>query len=305
MRKILLISLFCFFLYNSLAQSWGTIGTTWHTGIVESFFSTNQGYILSTIVADTIILTQPCKIVKSEKYYSTGQLAAIDTAFLYEENNIIHHYRSGQFYTLYDFNALPGDTWQISVPYPSPFTGVSGNSPDTIVTIVVDSVLTTLISGQIKKIFYVHSVNNDWFFANPIIEDIGSSGGLYPFIYLWMDIDIPYLRCYSDSLISYNVSPSYVCDTLINSINDDAFKRNYFSVYPNPVSDNIYILTYPNELKFYEVTVVDLYGQKWELQIFTDDNGLYQFDLSFLKRGFYLLILRSFKVHTSIKFIKL
>ena len=55
MRKILLISLLLFS-STAFAQTWGTHGTTWYTGILESFFSANQGYIQTIIIGDTTLL---------------------------------------------------------------------------------------------------------------------------------------------------------------------------------------------------------------------------------------------------------
>jgi len=87
---------------------------------------------------------------------------------------------------------MPGDTWQISVPYPSPYILVSLTSPDTIVTIIVDSVSSKIINGSSRKLQYVHSKNNDWYYFNPIIEGIGSTGGLFPYLYDWQDYDLPF-----------------------------------------------------------------------------------------------------------------
>ena len=173
------------------AQSWLSRGAKWHTGIIESFFSINQGYIRSTVIGDSIIMGQNTRIIISERFSSQNQLSGTDTSFFYDTNGKIYHYRSGQFYKLYDYNLMPGDTWQISVAYPSPFATISITSPDTIVDIVVDSTGYQMIDGQSRKLQYVHSVNNNWYFLNPIIEGIGSSGGFFPFIYDWLDNDIP------------------------------------------------------------------------------------------------------------------
>jgi hypothetical protein len=75
---------------------------------------------------------------------------------------------------------------------------------------------------------------------NPIIEDIGSAGGLFPYIYDWMDFEIPFLRCYSDSISQYNTDPNLPCDTLLNSM-DDFAANNFVDIilYPVPVNDRL------------------------------------------------------------------
>lgn len=105
---------------KSFSQSWLPHEATWHTGIVESFFSPNQGFIVSTVIGDSTILTKPTRLIQSNHYNSQNLLTNVDTSFMYDENGKIYHLANGQFYKLYDFNLMPGDTWQISVPYPSP-----------------------------------------------------------------------------------------------------------------------------------------------------------------------------------------
>ena len=154
----------------SFSQNWLPNGAIWHTGIIESFFSTNQGYIFSSIVGDSTLLSKGTRIILSNHYDSRGILIKSDTNYMYEDTGKIFNFTSGQFYKLYDYNLMPGDTWQISVPYPSPYIVISMTSPDTVVTIKVDSISSTLIDGQLRKLQYVHSINNDWYFLNPAAE---------------------------------------------------------------------------------------------------------------------------------------
>ena len=87
---------------------------------------------------------------------------------------------------------------------------------------------------------YVHSDSNDWYFLNPIIEDIGSFGGLFPYIYDWLDFNIPLLRCYSDSLFHYETGIISQCDTILNSV--DEFGGDNFAevvLYPIPVNERL------------------------------------------------------------------
>ncbi len=299
MRKILLISLLLFS-STAFAQTWGTYGTTWSTGILESFFSANQGYIQTIIIGDTTLLTQQCKILQSNHYNSSGQLVLVDTAFLYKSNNKIFCYLTNTFYTLYDFNASVGDTWQTIAPYPSPFSS-SGNPPDSMVTIVVDSTSNTSINGQIKKVLYVHSAYNDWFFLNPIIEDIGSAGGLYPYIYGWMDNDIPYLRCYTDSSIFYQRNINFPCDTLINDIPENEIIG--MIVYPNPAHDQLKI-SFLNKHFQFQITILDSQGRECLRRKVQSGKQDIELDVQSLAAGFYSCILFNEHFKRIVKIIK-
>ena len=282
MRKILLISLL-FFSNEAFAQSWGTHGTTWYTGILESFFSANQGYIISTIIGDSTIITKPSKLIQSYHYNSNNNLSNIDTMWMYEDSGKVYHFATGQFYKLFDLNLMPGDTWQISVPHPSPFIVITMTSPDTVVTIMVDSVSSTIIDGQMRKLQYVHSINNDWYFLNPIIEGIGSSGGFFPYIYDWQDNDIPFLRCYTDSSIFYQRNINFPCDTLINDIPENEIIG--MIVYPNPVHDLLKI-SFLNKHFQFQITILDSQGKECLQRKINYDSDI---DLSSFSRGIYIM----------------
>ena len=271
---------------TSSAQ-WAPIGSSWHTGIIESFSSSNQGYIATNSIGDSVINFKNCKLMQSTHVNSSGQVTIVDTAFMYTDSGRVYDYKYGSFYLLYDFSLNQGGVWQTIAPYPSPFT-LSGNPPDTIVNILVDSVSYRTISGISKKIMYVHSISNDWYFLNPIIEDIGSSGGLYPFIYDWSDFEIPLLRCYNDSNIQYQVDPNFSCDSILNEVNDSKTEvLNEIRVFPNPASDFIFFnLHRKDEVKYFliynELGVLTHIGNSEEIV-----NGIFVGDYS---SGMYCIV---------------
>lgn len=257
MKKNLIPFLIVFFFKasNSLAQ-WAPLGATWHTGIIESFSSINQGYIRMICIGDTTIGSQNCRILESAHVNHLGQTTIVDTAYLYSDSGKVYKYRYGSFYTLFDFSLTPGQSWQTIAPYPSPFT-LSGNPPDTIVQIIVDSISSLVISGVTKKLLYVHSVANDWYFLNPIIEDIGSMGGLHPFIYDWMDVEIPFLRCYNDSTIQYQVDAGTSCEMLLNNVLENV-NAPIVRVFPIPSDNYLNIDFGQNEKEIFFVIINEL-----------------------------------------------
>jgi hypothetical protein len=274
--------------FNTYAHSWAPIGAMWHIGIIESFCCPNQGGITITSVSDSVILSKNCKVLISEYKNSNSVIYNIDTAYQYDSNGVIYEYINYQFYTLFDFSANAGDTWNTLVPYPSPFT-MSGNSPDTIVTIVVDSVSSMLINGQNHKLLFVHSQNNDWYFSNPIIEGIGSRGGLHPFIYDWMDAEIPFLRCYSDSTINYIIQ--FPCENIVNGIEKLA-KSTPELIFPNPCNNKLTIIN--EETGFTRIKINDLYGKLLKEEGFKSINS-YTLNLEDLLEGIYLISILNYK----------
>ncbi len=290
-KKIFYVWVFALMLVTEgNAQIWAPTGSVWHYGILESFFSQNQGYLKVESIGDTSIQGQQCKILHKTRYNaSTHMLTDEGNDYMYSLNDKVFHFMNDTFYTLYNFNAMPGDTWTVAVPFPSPFASL--NPPDTLVKIVVDSVSTITIQSQILRTLYVHSDSNDWYFLNPIIEGIGSMGGMFPFIYDWMDDNIPFFRCYVDTSFFYQRNLAYPCDTVIDKLDESSFYET-FDVFPNPATNYFMIkmgipkLNYSTaslrifdefgrEVIFKKITIEEImYGIKINSETFGD--GIYQ-----------------------------
>ena len=257
--KNISLALLIFICYEkSIAQTGLPQGATWHIGIIEGISSSNQGYALYVVDGDTIIQSTDANIIRFAKYNSQYQQIDSGNAYFYADSSRIYHYYVNDFYKLYDFNLMPGDSWEIVVPYPSPYTGITFNSLDTIVTVIVDSIGTININGQTRKLQYVHSDSNDWIFLNPIIEGIGSIGGIFPAIFGWQDYDLPYLRCYNDSIIYFNAHSGFACDSIINSAFISEDNETNINVFPNPAKDIFNISS--NEHRNMTLSIIDNLG---------------------------------------------
>lgn len=300
-KVILSILFFVFLIAKTFSQNSLPNGATWHTGIIESFFSFNQGFIISTVFGDSTIQTKPSRLIQSYHYSSNNNLSIVDTMWMYEDSGKVYHFATGQFYKLFDFNLMPGDTWQISVPYPSPYIVITMTSPDTVVIIMVDSVSSTIIDGQTRKLQYVHSINNDWYFLNPIIEGIGSSGGFFPYIYDWQDYDIPFLRCYTDSSIFYQRNIDLPCDTFINDIPENEIIG--MIVYPNPVYDRLKISLLTNHSQF-QIIILDSQGRECLRRKVQFGEKNIELDVQSLVAGFYSCIFLNEHFKRIVKIIK-
>lgn len=300
-RIPLFIAMTFFVSIKCFSQTWLPQGATWHTGVIESFSSPNQGYIASSVVGDSTILSIQTRLIQSNQFSSHNQLIQTDTMYMYENGGRIFHFTTGQFYKLYDFNLMPGDTWQVSVPFPSPYTAISMTSPDTLVTIIVDSVSTTMINGHQRKLQYVHSKNNDWYFFNPIIEGIGSAGGFFPFTYDWQDNDIPFLRCYNDSLIFYQANSNFPCDTLIDDVSEPDISQ--VVLFPNPAHDQL-IVSYESTQPLIQISIFDCQGREWIRQTNSDIEGKEIVNISQLSPGYYFCEISNKYFKRIIKIIK-
>jgi hypothetical protein len=257
-------SLFFIFFFQTVfqlsvySQQWAPTGCVWHYGMIESYFAGDQGYLRVESIGDTVIHGQQCKILHKTRYDAYWHtLTDEGNDYMYSSNDVVYHFMNDTFYTVYDFNAMPGDTWTVAVPSPSPWF-----STDTLVKIIVDSVSTITIQNQILKSLYVHSDSNEWRFLNPIIERIGSMGGMFPFIYGFMDMDIPFFRCYADTSIFYNRNPSQPCDTVIDDLPEFP-EASDFSIYPNPSSGNWHIKVPVSSMYLHRtfIRVYNAYGQ--------------------------------------------
>lgn len=298
MKKYLVTILVLFFTLQITQAQWAPNGATWHTGIIESFSSSNQGYIKTILVGDSLVGSHVCKMLESTRINYLGQTTSVDTAYMYYDSGRVYNYRYGSFYTLFDFSLSPGQSWYTIAPYPSPFT-LSGNPPDTIVQIYVDSVSSQVISGITKKLLYVHSVSNDWYFLNPIIEDIGSMGGLHPFIYDWMDVEIPLLRCYNDSAIQFQVDASISCELLINDISENGIEP-IARIFPNPTDHYLKIefSTLKKDLRF---IIINQNGQT--VYKGNGSNNGESVDVGNLPSGMYSIVIFSDEKTSSANFI--
>jgi hypothetical protein len=287
------------FIHNlCIGQNWAPIGAKWHIGLIESFFSPNQGYIIVESIGDTVISGKNCQILSQTRYYSNGNISNLGSLYMYEDSGKVFNYFVNDFYTLYDFNAQPGDTWSVVVPYPSPFSQ-GPNPPDSIVTIVVDSISTTMISGQNLKTLYVHSDSNDWYFLNPIIENIGSRSGLFPYIYDWMDSDLPFLRCYEDATLNFQQNPTVDCDLLITST-IDVHDQKSLTLSPIPFKEHLIIHNGYNE--DFAVEVIDMNG-KIVNRFSQSRTSQLEINMMFLQKGFYVFRFTSTATLQKYKFL--
>ncbi|OFX38890.1 MAG: hypothetical protein A2X08_02670 [Bacteroidetes bacterium GWA2_32_17] len=283
------------------------IGAKWYYGVDENPMSPpphNIGYLKIESIKDTTILGIPSKVL--QKTYFSSDRDTIDRGIeiMYSDSSKVYHYLYDQFYVLYDFSLLPGDTFKIKEPY---FTDTS---PDTTITLVVDSNSIKIVDTFVLKVQYNHVIFGPysgvpWFTSGEVIERIGDIFYMFPNNGLACDAaNCPYLHCYSDSNIFYNKYPQMSCDTIIINFIDESSLNNNFIIYPNPVQENIYIQNNYTLKMSYEISIFNLLGE----QIFFEPNVVNStqlIELAGLKNGIYFIRIRSKEYSSIKKFIKI
>ncbi len=143
-----------------VAQTWAPTGAVWHYNYSNE---TTSGYLKIESLGDTIIQSKMCKILQKTRVSNNGFSLDIDTVdfgqdYMYQEDNVVYRYKSGQFFMLYDFNASVSDSWIISSNENIEFLC------DSIGLLVVDSVSSISQNGFNLNVVFLNSPDSsDWF----------------------------------------------------------------------------------------------------------------------------------------------
>lgn len=243
MKKILpiiIISIISIQLFSQ-TNNFAPIGTRWHYDDYNNSCPTfpDCGYFMVESIKDTIVLGQNCRILKES--YFTPYIDIADTSYIvYENLGIVYLFNNGQFNTLYNFNAVAGDTIKV---FEGPFFGYYSFSDYEFsdFTYIIESVETVTVDGQDLICQTAKSFDTElgWGYGqSKIYEKIGSLGLL-----LGNPNIIPiefgsFLRCYEDGDLSYHDS-GYLNDCDFISSVDNPLPE-YFSIHPMPVTDFVH-----------------------------------------------------------------
>ncbi|MDT8412890.1 MAG: T9SS type A sorting domain-containing protein [Vicingaceae bacterium] len=248
LRYHLFIFIFLFITVTNYGQDFAPVGATWHYSYTETSPPFNQSYILIESVKDTIILGKNAKKLSQTHYQSSSNSIFLGYEFIYSDSNKVYLYKYNKFNLLYDFNAVQGDTIFVIEPL---FMNCGGNG-DTLIPFLVDSVKLINISGFQKKIQFVTNLEIGWNFGEKFIESIGSNYFLFPTDCV-APPHIDSIRCYSDSLLSYQLVND--CEEIITSIKENTTNLNQY-----PLQTTVYNTLILPDIKG-EVTIYDIQGK--------------------------------------------
>jgi len=212
LRYHLFILIFLLITVTSFFQNFAPVGAKWHYSFPE-FSSPNQGYILLESIKDTTVFGKNAKKLNTTHFSPASSPIALQSEIIFSDSNKVYLFVYNQFRLLYDFNANQGDTIFVIEPY------YSGNNLDTLIPILVDSTKNETIGGVSKKVQYITSLEPSWYFGFKIIQNIGSDNYLLPNFAAVDPAPGPF-RCYSDSLLSYQLVND--CEELITNIDENA-----------------------------------------------------------------------------------
>ncbi len=283
MRLKLLLNLPLLFIYvRSFSQIWCYPGATWHYTHYNSMASM---YTKHEYVYDTIISTKLCNKITyyTQGYGTSGPIAYFSTPiFTHINGNVIYikDQFTSNFDTLFNYGAVPGNTWLLA--------------PKSVST-CISSKATVADTGH----FYIQSQYLKWLkvnvngvinFTDTIVERIGS---LNRYFYFFGDVcpTAPDqdkggpLRCYDDNQIigykRYSAPCNYFYSPTSIQLNNSS--ENKFTVYPNPTETaiNIYV---SEKLMDSEIEIINFIGQTIAVLPYTN-----HINISTLSEGSYFL----------------
>lgn len=243
-KHILLFILSCFVL-NNFAQTtpWIQSGATWYYQWDCDFMIRNNKI---EYTHDTILYGKTCQVLKTTQSNYTASppigLISIQVSenYTYSNGDTVFYLVDTSFTILYNFGALPGETWDL---------GVDSNATDCTNSIVkVDSISSTIIASNPHRVLYVSdSANSPVVISGTIIEHIGSMTYLFPTVRVCdssavVDYCLISFACFSDSLENYSVIPPGECENPYHvGINEQNPYSNKILISPNPAYDQIYV----------------------------------------------------------------
>lgn len=285
MRRFLLLIQFISFISFLKAQNWAASGAVWHYSYSNFTF---DGYIKIEKLGDTIINGYSCDILQKTRIgynyiSSSNETTSLGREYTRLSNDTVYNFRNSQFYILYRFNAIPGDSWLIA-----------GNNINCSTTdlITVDSIGTIVINSiTLRYIWTSASSANGWKFTDKVVEKIGGVGYMFPEPYCLVDINEggPF-RCYNDSVLwSYQTGIVPYCD-FTNQITEQPLTNRIGFVYPNPFSKSTTIFL-PNQKKDSKLVLKIFNAFGSEVAEYSNFRNEQLVEGEFLNEGIYLWII--------------
>ncbi len=255
MKKIIVLILLVLSSLGLYSQQWCATGAEWYYTYFNDF--TTIGYWHIYLNGDTVIKNRTCNILESKITNSDYTVTIMPNIYTYLSNDTVYYYNNGNFYILYRFDAIKGDSWQTRIPCEILGYDISFFS-DSMITFTVDTVKPMIINDSIYDVIYLHSSNESWYMPS-YTKKIGALIFMFP-VWGWGWLDpVPFreLRCYHDTTMSYSYNINYPCDTVMTSIND-LEDINRITIYPNPSNDIVYI---KSDYPIYDIKIYNFYGE--------------------------------------------
>ena len=286
MKRTTLLTLAAVCVAMAQAQSWFPTGATWHYGYMNGSF---LGYVKVEVIGDTVIDGHACKTLERtretvETFSGSYNTEALGTIHAFDSAGVVWLFvpTTASFDTLYDFNAAPGNTWQLAA-MPEAFDAAAYAQVVDTGTVLIDGLSLRWMAVDIW-------CPGSWSFAvhDTIIERIGTHTYPLPQDPCLAAVDGAEgggLRCYHDPEIDYATYVSTACDLILNL--DEQVGGSSWMVFPNPGMDMITI----NASGLEEVRIQDGIGRIQLARSFPQCDRT-DLDLGSLPSGGYVLSVR-------------
>lgn len=203
-----------------------------------TYYMWGTSYSEPVMYPDTVIADKPCS------YTGSGCLFVHnDTVYRILSDESIHF--------LYDYSAHKGDVWEV---YLRPDERLIVTTKDSIVKVHIDSAYTSVIHGQVLRLFNTSIVDtpftNFGYSIGTVIENVGGSSSFIPGPWGFWDNGIPDVMCYSDSIngalsVNYDgaLEPLDSCVCHVWMGQNEIPETVKFSISPNPAGNSVIVLT--------------------------------------------------------------
>lgn len=286
-----LIIMFSFITASAQTNNFAPVGAKWWYGFAWNGMDFPTMYYYVESKADTVVYGKVCRKLESRIIYEFSE-EKICNFYIYENNDTVFYSIDSvlgekidtSFYILYDFNANPGDNWEV---HSGDYTGIFTNeicSDDEGSFVFVDSIGIDLIEGlNLERISY-HTETSDfgtWFFDGDAYRLFGGTSSLLPTTGCIVKDPFPnYLLCYEDPSVGIlHFAPWDECALFLN-INQ--YNSN-LKIYPNPTNN---ILMLSNTSSIAKIEFYDFSGHLLKSYINFDSNYI---DLNSYNSGQYIL----------------
>ena len=247
------------------------VGAEWYYNITNGDGSVTYQHL--ECVADTTIDSKRVKvIVKSNTLYDKDLDTIVTHEYVYEENGVVYWWNKKleSFTVLYDFSAIEGDEWVISV-------GTKN------ITVHVYKTDYQIINGIPYKKLTIGDEND--MFSGVIVSTIGHLTSFFPekMIEDSREFRVEQLRCYwLNGRLKYKTGNDD-CSAIYMKYHNITDTSDDIDVYPNPTSD-IITIDVENPVEYF---ITNINGQVVKNGIVSYDSQ--QVDISNLPNGMYFI----------------
>jgi hypothetical protein len=298
--KTLFRILFFLSIYHAQAQIvFCPPGAEWRYSVFV-FGQMNDDIETIKYTGDSIVGTDTVKVLKHTRFYKSNNYPLnLKLSFIKQIGNKVllkNFTTKNNWQTLYDFDALPGQSWQNNILKPCD----ASNTLTTLYTVTVDSVKTTTVNGiNLKQLVVKYWSQQSYlplgYEKVVITERFGSSGFLFNFYCAASFTDgdgLRGIRCYKDNAFGSKQFSSINCDGTNVGLSQNTYQNLDFQIFPNPSNS---FVTIHSEIKLIDEDVVisikDLFGREVKrLKWHSEKNDV---DIHQLSNGIYLLSISS------------